>query len=167
MIALTPIILLLAVSQPVYSQLGFLNFQGFGAGAENEGSAKRDNGVSQDPSGNNPTGNDGGNNPFAVIPPGYTSPQVPYPSINRTSYHHSPRWEAAHRKAKAFLADWTNDEKQLLVTGTGWSIGRCVGNTPPVPAKNWPGQCLEDSPLGVRYADYVSAFPAGINVATT
>jgi beta-glucosidase len=26
---------------------------------------------------------------------------------------------------------------------------------------------MQDSPLGIRFADYVSAFPAGINVAAT
>ncbi|CCO27797.1 hypothetical protein BN14_01785 [Rhizoctonia solani AG-1 IB] len=29
------------------------------------------------------------------------------------------------------------------------------------------GLCLQDSPLGVRYADKVSVFPAGVNVAAT
>ena len=32
---------------------------------------------------------------------------------------------------------------------------------------DFPGLCLEDSPLGVRAADFVTAFPAGINAATT
>ncbi|KAF8633827.1 hypothetical protein AX15_001238 [Amanita polypyramis BW_CC] len=48
--------------------------------------------------------------------------------------------------------------------------GRCVGNIPSIEPSNgrgWPGLCLEDSPLGVRFADFVTAFPAGINVATT
>ncbi|KAF9569768.1 beta-glucosidase [Agrocybe pediades] len=32
---------------------------------------------------------------------------------------------------------------------------------------SFPGLCLQDSPLGVRYADFVSAFPAAINVGAT
>jgi hypothetical protein len=98
-------------------------------------------------------------NPYAVIPEGYTSPQVPAP-IDPISHNPSPRWHAAHAKARAFLANWTVEEKSMLCTGTGWSIGRCVGNTPPIPSRNWTGLCLEDSPLGVRFADFVSAFPA-------
>lgn len=108
-------------------------------------------------------------NPFAVIPSGYTSPHVPAP-LNYTfasGYNPSPKWEAAHQKARAYLADWTIEQKVQLTTGVGWQIGRCVGNIPSVPEKGFPGLCLEDSPLGVRFADYASAFPAGINVATT
>ena len=43
--------------------------------------------------------------------------------------------------------------------------GRCVGNIAPI--ENFPGLCLEDSPLGVRSADFVTVFPAGINAAST
>lgn len=32
---------------------------------------------------------------------------------------------------------------------------------------SWPGLCLEDSPLGVRDADFITAFPAGINAAAS
>ena len=44
--------------------------------------------------------------------------------------------------------------------------GRCVGNIPAI-SDDFPGLCLEDSPLGVRFTDFVTAFPAGITVATT
>jgi hypothetical protein len=43
--------------------------------------------------------------------------------------------------------------------------GRCVGNIPPV--NDFPGLCLEDSPLGVRFADFATVFPAAINAAST
>ncbi|KIK40683.1 glycoside hydrolase family 3 protein [Suillus luteus UH-Slu-Lm8-n1] len=43
--------------------------------------------------------------------------------------------------------------------------GLCVGNIPP--NRNFPGLCLEDSPLAVRSTDYATAFPAGIHVAST
>lgn len=36
-----------------------------------------------------------------------------------------------------------------------------------IPRLNFRGFCLQDSPLGVRFADQVSAFPAGVNVAAT
>jgi hypothetical protein len=43
--------------------------------------------------------------------------------------------------------------------------GRCVGNIAPI--DDFPGLCLEDSPLGVRLADFVTVFPAAINAAST
>ncbi|EEB95818.1 hypothetical protein MPER_05155, partial [Moniliophthora perniciosa FA553] len=76
-----------------------------------------------------------------------------------------PAWEAAYEKAKARIADFTLEQKVNVTTGVGWMGGRCVGNIPPV--GDWPGLCLEDSPLGVRFGDYVTAFPAGINAAAT
>lgn len=44
--------------------------------------------------------------------------------------------------------------------------GRCVGNIPAIAGK-FPGLCLEDSPLGVRDTDFVTAFPTGITAAAT
>jgi beta-glucosidase len=100
----------------------------------------------------------------------YTSPPFPYP-LNTSSPSHSAnpsaKWEEAHLKARQRLTNWTLEEKVQLTTGTGWEIGRCVGNIPAIPSQGFEGLCLEDSPLGVRFADFVSAFPAGINVAST
>lgn len=107
-------------------------------------------------------------NPFAIVPSGYTSEDIPAP-LNRTNaYRSSPRsWPDAYDKARSFLSDWTIEEKVQLTTGAGWQIGRCLGNIPSIPNRGFPGLCLQDSPLGVRLADFVSAFPAGINIATT
>lgn len=58
-------------------------------------------------------------------------------------------------------------EKVSLATGVGWENGACVGNIAPISRVNFPGLCLEDSPTGVRFGDFVSAFPAGINAAAT
>ena len=63
------------------------------------------------------------------------------------------------------IATFTLEQKVNMTTGVGAAVGRCVGNTPPV--DDFPGLCLEDSPLGVRAADFVTLFPAGINAATT
>jgi hypothetical protein len=63
------------------------------------------------------------------------------------------------------IATFTLEQKVNITTGVGAAVGRCVGNTPPV--DDFPGLCLEDSPLGVRAADFVTLFPAGINAATT
>ena len=102
--------------------------------------------------------------------PGYSVDPFPYPlntSLQGHSAYISSAWADAHEKARQRLASWTLQEKVNLTTGAGWSIGRCVGNINPIPTQNFSGLCLEDSPLGVRFADFVSAFPAGINVAST
>ncbi|KAI0280167.1 glycoside hydrolase superfamily [Russula brevipes] len=48
------------------------------------------------------------------------------------------------------------------------ALGRCGGNIAPI--NDFPGLCkgllLEDPPLGVRFADFAIAFPAGINAAS-
>ncbi|KAI0248423.1 beta-glucosidase [Lactifluus subvellereus] len=74
-------------------------------------------------------------------------------------------WAYAHKKAKAKVATFTLEQKVNISTGVGWEGGLCVGNTPPV--GDFPGLCLEDSPLGVRFADFATAFPAPINAAST
>ncbi|EIN06360.1 beta-glucosidase [Punctularia strigosozonata HHB-11173 SS5] len=75
-------------------------------------------------------------------------------------------WASAVARAKAFVSKLTLEEKINVTTGIDVE-GRCVGNTGTIPRFGWNGLCLEDSPLGVRLADLVSAFPAGINVAMT
>lgn len=106
--------------------------------------------------------------PGTTIPDGYTSPQIPYPLVAESSYYYeNSRWAEAHARARAYLEGWTVEEKSQLSTGGGWSFGRCVGNIPPIPSQDFAGLCLQDSPLGVRFADRVSAFPAGVNAATT
>lgn len=74
-------------------------------------------------------------------------------------------WEAAYAKAQAFVSQLTLLEKVNLTTGTGWQSEACVGNVGSIPRLNFDSLCLQDSPLGVRFADYVSAFPAGGTVA--
>ncbi|KAJ7054141.1 beta glucosidase precursor [Mycena amicta] len=75
-------------------------------------------------------------------------------------------WAAAVAKAKRFVSGLTLEEKVNVTTGIDVQ-GRCVGNTGTIPRLNWPGLCLNDSPLGVRFADLVSAFPPAINAAAT
>lgn len=45
--------------------------------------------------------------------------------------------------------------------------GNCVGNTGGIPRLGFRPLCLQDGPSGVRDADFVSAFPAGMHVAAT
>ncbi|KAI0281739.1 glycoside hydrolase family 3 protein [Russula brevipes] len=63
------------------------------------------------------------------------------------------------------VATWSLEQKVNVTTGVGWELGRCVGNIGPI--NDFPGLCLEDSPLGVRLADFATAFPADINAAST
>ncbi|PNS14413.1 Beta-glucosidase 1 [Sphaceloma murrayae] len=76
-------------------------------------------------------------------------------------------WADAYRRARELVAQMTLDEKVNLTTGVGWQSERCVGETGSVPRLGLRGLCLQDSPLGVRSTDFVSVFPAGVNVAAT
>ncbi|KAI9646460.1 beta-glucosidase [Ciborinia camelliae] len=76
-------------------------------------------------------------------------------------------WADAYAKAKKFVSQLTVLEKVNLTTGVGWEGEACVGNTGTIPRLNFPGLCLQDSPLGIRFTDYNSAFPSGMNAAAT
>ena len=76
-------------------------------------------------------------------------------------------WKEAYEKAAKLVGDMTLVEKVNVTTGTGWSMGMCVGNTGPVPRLGFPSLCLQDGPLGLRFADNITAFPAGITVGAT
>ncbi|KAH7908219.1 family 3 glycoside hydrolase [Hygrophoropsis aurantiaca] len=73
-----------------------------------------------------------------------------------------PAWAAARAKAEALIANLTVSDKVNITTGIN---GPCVSNIGP--AGNFPGLCLQDSPLGVRETDFVTSFPAGITTAST
>lgn len=93
----------------------------------------------------------------------YSPPK--YPSPWGTG---SGDWAASYSRARDFVSQMTLLEKVNLTTGVGWEGERCVGETGSVPRLGLDrGLCLQDSPLGVRDTDYVSAFPAGMNVAAT
>ncbi len=57
------------------------------------------------------------------------------------------------------------EDKVKLVTGLGYQGGPCSANTPAV--LSFSGLCIQESALGVGSTDFVTAFPAGINVAAT
>jgi len=77
-----------------------------------------------------------------------------------------PIGASAVQRARAFVQGLSLEEKVNVTTGVD-ILGRCVGNTGTIPRIGWKGFCLEDSPLGVRLTDFVSAGPAGINAAAT
>ncbi|KAK8252984.1 putative glycosyl hydrolase [Phyllosticta capitalensis] len=76
-------------------------------------------------------------------------------------------WTTAYAKASSALASLTVEEKVGIVTGIGWTKGPCVGNTSPVPKIGLPSLCLQDGPLGIRFAQGITAFPAGIHAGAT
>ncbi|KAG2032842.1 glycoside hydrolase family 3 protein [Suillus americanus] len=77
----------------------------------------------------------------------------------------APAWTTAYQKAKNLISNYTIEEKVNITTGVGFGVGLCSANI--APNKNFPGLCLEDSPLAVRGADFTTVFPAGIQVAST
>ncbi|KAF5335645.1 hypothetical protein D9758_017768 [Tetrapyrgos nigripes] len=108
------------------------------------------------------------------IPTDPLSPPPVFDSSSPTSGTNPPTipsfqdaWDIAYSKAKSLLSTFTLEEKVNITTGVGWQNGLCVGNIPANEAKGFPGLCLEDSPLGVRFADYVTAFPTALMAAST
>ncbi|EKD14565.1 uncharacterized protein L3040_000087 [Drepanopeziza brunnea f. sp. 'multigermtubi'] len=94
---------------------------------------------------------DGQSPPWYPTPPGGTVSQ----------------WAESYRKAEALVSKMTLPEKVNITTGTGWSMGLAVGNTGPASHVGFPGLALQDGPLGLRFADNATAFPAGITVGAT
>ena len=77
------------------------------------------------------------------------------------------RWERAYEDAWNMVRNMTLLEKVNITTGTGWMMGLCVGNTGPALGVGFPSLCLQDGPLGLRFADNITASPAGITVGAT
>ena len=89
------------------------------------------------------------------------------------SWYPSPRggtldsWRQSYEKAADLVNQMTLVEKVNVTTGTGWSMDLCVGNTGTVSRLGFPSLCLQDGPLGLRFADNATAWPAGITVGAT
>jgi hypothetical protein len=94
---------------------------------------------------------DGQSPPWYPTPPGGTVSQ----------------WEESYKKAADLVKKMTLPEKVNVTTGTGWQMGLAVGNTGPAIHAGFPGLALQDGPLGLRFADNATAFPAGITVGAT
>ncbi|KAL4905253.1 putative beta-glucosidase E [Aspergillus multicolor] len=76
-------------------------------------------------------------------------------------------WAESYEKAAKMVERMTLIEKVNVTTGTGWQMGMCVGNTGPAELVRFPSLCLQDGPLGIRFADHITAFPAGITTGAT
>ncbi|KPM38591.1 putative beta-glucosidase E [Neonectria ditissima] len=93
----------------------------------------------------------------ALSPPWYPSPKGGT----------AKRWAESYKKAADLVSQMTLPEKVNITTGTGWSMGLAVGNTGPALNAGFPGLALQDGPLGIRWANNATAFPAGITVGAT
>ncbi|OAX79896.1 hypothetical protein ACJ72_05783 [Emergomyces africanus] len=76
-------------------------------------------------------------------------------------------WAGSYEKAQALVSRMSLAEKVNITTGIGWQMGLCVGNTGPATSVGFPSLCLQDGPLGIRFADNISAFPAGVTIGAT
>lgn len=76
-------------------------------------------------------------------------------------------WAESYKKAHALVEKMSLVEKVNITTGTGWSMDFCVGTTGAVESVGFPALCLQDGPLGIRFADHADSFPAGITVGST
>ena len=74
-------------------------------------------------------------------------------------------WAESYKNAALMVQKMSLTEKVNITTGVGWANDLCVGNTGPAIHAGFPP--LQDGPLGIRFADHITAFPAGITVAAT
>ncbi|KAL8915894.1 MAG: hypothetical protein Q9172_006580 [Xanthocarpia lactea] len=93
---------------------------------------------------------------------GQSSPWYPTPQGGTVD-----SWKESYKKAAAMVQNMTLVEKVNVTSGTGWSQDLCVGNTAPANGVGFPALCLQDGPLGLRFMDHSTAFPAGITVGAT
>jgi len=95
--------------------------------------------------------------PYGQSPPWYPSPRG---GTART-------WAESYKKAASMVRRMTLAEKVNVTTGTGWQMGLAVGTNGPAVHVGFPQLQLQDGPLGIRFSDHATAFPAGITVGAT
>jgi len=78
-----------------------------------------------------------------------------------------PSWQHSYGKAQQMVERMSLVEKVNITTGTGWAMNLCVGNTGPAIDAGFPSLCLQDGPLGIRFSDHATSFPAGVTVGAT
>lgn len=76
-------------------------------------------------------------------------------------------WAESYGRASTMVSNMTLPEKVNVTTGTGWMMGLAVGTNGPAAHVGFPQLQLQDGPLGLRFSDNASAFPAGITVGAT
>ncbi|KAI7901875.1 glycoside hydrolase superfamily [Cokeromyces recurvatus] len=76
-------------------------------------------------------------------------------------------WDDAYTKAKTLVDQMSLEHKVNITTGVGWMVDICVGNTYATTNPDFPSLCLQDAPLGIRFADNVTSGVSGINAAAS
>lgn len=71
-------------------------------------------------------------------------------------------WTDHVERAKSLVAQMTLEEKVSL-TGGVRANNSCGGNIPAIERLGFPGMCLADGPAGVRAAENVNGYAAGIH----
>ncbi|CAN8100736.1 unnamed protein product [Discula destructiva] len=102
-------------------------------------------------------------NKFKKAPPYGQSPSW-YPTPKGGS---ASTWAESYEKAAKMVGNMTLAEKVNVTTGTGWMMGLAVGTNGPATHVGFPQLQLQDGPLGLRFADNATAFPAGVTVAAS
>lgn len=93
---------------------------------------------------------------------GLSPPWYPTPKGGSVS-----AWADSYKKAAVMVNKMTLAEKVNVTTGTGWMMGLAVGTNGPAVHVGFPQLQLQDGPLGLRFADNATAFPAGITTGAT
>lgn len=73
-------------------------------------------------------------------------------------------WALAYSRARALVANMTNDEKNNITYGQTSTTTGCSGVSGSVPRLGFPGICLQDAGNGVRGTDMVNGYASGIHV---
>lgn len=94
---------------------------------------------------------------YGLSPPWYPTPKGGFATT----------WADSYNKAAVMVEKMTLAEKVNVTTGTGWMMGLAVGTNGPATHVGFPQLQLQDGPLGLRFADNATAFPAGITVGAT
>ena len=76
-------------------------------------------------------------------------------------------WDEAYDKAYALVHQMSLEQKVGLATGMGWEKTLCVGNTYASENPDFPSLCLQDSPMGIRFGNNVTAGVSGITAAAS
>ncbi|KAL9108036.1 MAG: hypothetical protein Q9227_007142 [Pyrenula ochraceoflavens] len=76
-------------------------------------------------------------------------------------------WQDSYTKAQELVSKMSLISKVNITSGVGWKMELCVGNTSPAEDVQFPALCLQDGPLGIRFADQITALPAGITTGAT
>ncbi|KAG2227455.1 hypothetical protein INT45_007480 [Circinella minor] len=76
-------------------------------------------------------------------------------------------WDEAYDKAFSLVNQMSLEQKVGLTTGVGWEKTLCVGNTYASENPDFPSLCLQDSPMGIRFGNNVTAGVSGITAAAS